>query len=123
MEVELHTVFSNKLTDEFLVYLPEKFYEINLSKIDKEIIDKAKEIIKEDSDKPNYYKIGKFVNQYIEYDSDLLGKELSLKEIFDGKKGVCEHYTLLYNAMLNAIGIKAIEITGWAFRGEETPSK
>jgi len=25
--------------------------------------------------------------------------------------------------MLNAIGIKAIEITGWAFRGEETPSK
>ena len=123
MEVELHTVFSNKLTDEFLVYLPEKYYEINLSEIDQKIIDKAKEIIKEDSNKPNYYKIGKFVNSYIEYDSDLLGKELSLKKIFDGKKGVCEHYTLLYNAMLNAIGIKAIEITGWAFNGKETSSK
>ena len=40
--------------------------------------------------------------------------------IFNNKKGVCEHYTILYNAMLNSIGIKAMYVAGWAFQGNET---
>ncbi len=118
--VELHTIFSNKLTNDFKVNLPEKNYEIDLSKIDQEIIDKTKEIINEDSDKPNYYKIGKFANSYITYDSNMAGKNLTLKQIYDGKKGVCEHITLLYNAMLNSIGIKTLYISGWNFQGNKT---
>ena len=118
--VELHTNFSNKLTNDFKVNLPEQFYEIDLSKIDQEIIDKAKEIINEHSDKPNYYKIGKFVNSYITYDLKMSGKNLTLKQIYDGRKGVCEHITLLYNAMLNSIGIKTLYILGWDFQGNKT---
>ena len=118
--VELLTTFINKLNNDFKVNLPEKLYEIDLSKIDQEIIDKTKEIINEDSDKPNYYKIGKFVNSYITYDSNMKGRNLTLKQIYEGKKGVCEHITLLYNAMLNSIGIKTLYISGWDFQGNKT---
>ena len=118
--VKLNTTFTNTLTDEFKIYVPESYYEIDVSSVDQEIIDKAKDIIKEESDKPNYYKIGKFVNSYMTYDLDYSGKELTVKEIYDQKKGVCEHYTKLYNAMLNAVGIKTLYISGWAFDKNQT---
>ena len=118
--VKLHTTFSNKLTNDFKVYLPEKYYEIDLSKIDQEIIDKANEIINDGSNIPNYYKIGKFVNSYINYDLDMSGRNLTLRQIYDGKKGICEHITLLYNAMLNSIGIKTLYLSGYAFQNNET---
>ena len=118
--IKLNTNFTNNLNEEFNVYLPQSFYEIDISSIDQEIIDKANEIIKEESDKPNYYKLGKFVNSYMTYDISYSGRKLSLKEIYERKKGVCEHYTILYNAMLNAIGIKTLYISGWAFEKEQT---
>lgn len=121
--VELHTGFTNKLTDEFKVYFPQYYYEIDLSKIDYAIQAKAKQIVNSDtSDKPDYYKIGQFVYHYMTYTKELSGKDLSLKEIFEGKKGVCKHYVYLYNAMLNSIGIKTLYISGWAMDGEETSS-
>ena len=118
--VKLNTNFTNNLKNEFKIDVPESFYEVDISSIDQEIIEKAEEIIKEESDKPNYYKLGKFVNSYITYDISYSGKDLTVKEIYDGKKGVCEHYTKLYNAMLNAIGIKTLYISGWAFEGNNT---
>ena len=118
--IKLHTLFTNDLNKEFKVYFPESYYEIDLSKIDREIIDKANEIIKEESDLPNYYKLGKFVNSYMTYDLSYYGRSLTLKEIYNGRTGVCEHYTSLYNAMLNAIGIKTLYISGWAFDGNKT---
>ena len=117
--IKLHAIFTNNFYDEFKVYFQESHYDIDLSKIDKEIIDKANEIIKEKSDKPNYYKIGKFIKSYMEYDTSI-PQNLTLKEIYKGRKGVCRHYTLLYNAMLNAIGIKTLFISGWGFYGNET---
>ena len=48
------------------------------------------------------------------------GKNLTLKEIYDVKKGVCDHITLLYNAMLNSIGIKTLFISGWEFQKNHT---
>ena len=117
---ELHTGFSNKLTDDFNVYLPESYYDINITQIDDEIKSKVKEIISEASDKPNYYKIGKFVNSYLTYTSSYTGKKLTVNEIYHSRKGVCEHYTLLYNAMLNIIGIKTLYVSGWAFDKDET---
>ena len=118
--MKLSTSFTNKLTNQFNVYLPEKYYNIDLTKIPRKIKDKVNEIIKEKSDFPNYYKLGKFVNSYMTYDISYTGKNLTLEEIYNGKKGVCEHYTLLYNAMLNCIGIKTLYISGWAFDQEQT---
>ena len=54
------------------------------------------------------------------YDVSYSGRKLSIKEIYERKKGVCEHYTILYNAMLNAIGIKTLYLSGWAFEKEQT---
>ena len=111
--VKINITFTNKLTADFKMFESDHFYEINLSAIDQEIIDKATEIIKEESDKPDYYKIGKFVNNYLTYDNNSgLIKDLTLKEIYDGKRGNSLHYTLLYNAMLNSIGIKTLSISG-----------
>ena len=112
--VKINTIFTNKLSADFKMYESYQSYEIDLSAIAQEIIDKANEIIKEESDKPDYYKIGIFVNKYLTYDnsSDII-KDLTLKEIYDGKKGKNIHYTLLYNAMLNSIGIKTLSIYGW----------
>ena len=118
--VELSTSFTNKLNDEFKVDLPEKYYAIDLSVIPKEIQDKAKEIKSEQSDFPDYYKLGKFVNEYMTYDASYTNKAMTLDQIFTEKRGVCEHYTLLYNAMLNTIGIKTLFASGWAFNGEQT---
>ena len=118
--VHLHTVFTNKISKDFSIYFSEKFYEIQ--KIDNEIKEKAQQVIKdtEYGDKPDYYKIGKFVYNYLTYDYDYSGKELSAHEIFKKKRGVCEHFTILYNAMLNAIGIKTLKVYGWAFKDDET---
>ena len=118
--VKLNTNFTNTLTNEFKIDVPESFYEIDSSLIVQKKKKKAEEIINEESDKPNYYKLGKFVNSYISYDISYSGKDLTVKEIYDGKKGVCEHYTKLYNAMLNAVGIKTLYISGWAFDGNQT---
>ena len=118
--IKLHTVFTNNLNDEFKVYFPESHYEIDISKIPQEIIDKAKEIISQESDKPNYYKIGKFIRSYITYDDSYSKKNLTLKQIYDGRTGASKHYTLLYNAMLNAVGIKTLYISGLLFIQNKT---
>ena len=114
----LYTAFTNKLSDKFVVDLPEDFYKIN-TQIDPEIKSKAEEINKETSALPNYYRIGKFVNSHIKYNIDYVGKDLIIKEIYDQQVGVCEHYTLLYNAMLNAINIPTLYVSGWAFQNDE----
>ena len=121
--VELYTAFTNKLSNEFNVYFPESFYEIKEDSIDADIKTKAKEIINNSTyypGKPSYYKLGKFVNNYMTYDLEYIGKDYTPKEIYNLKRGVCEHYTILYNEMLNAIGIKTLYLTGWAFQNDET---
>ena len=113
--VHLSSSFTNKLTDDFIVDLPPDSYAINDSQIPQEIKNKAKEIITEQSDYPNYYKLGKFVNSYMTYDLNYKGRDLSLADIYRLKRGVCEHFTLLYNAMLNSVGINTFYLSGWAF--------
>ena len=83
--MELRTSFTNKLTNQFNVYLPEKYYNIDLTKIPQKIQDKAKEVIKEKSDFPNYNKLGKFVSSYMTYDLSYTGKKMTLEEIYEKK--------------------------------------
>ena len=121
--IDLHTAFTNKLSEEFEVNFPESFYSINGQNVDSEIKAKAQEIANDDTyypGYPNYYKIGQFVHSHITYDLKYFGKDYTPKEIYNLKKGVCEHYTILYNEMLNAIGIKTLYLTGWAFQNDET---
>ena len=118
--VILETGFINNLNETFVVNIPESYYQINDSEIPQEIKDKAEEIVNNNPGVPEYYSIGKFVNSYMTYNLSYHGAELTAKEIFDIKTGVCEHYTILYNAMLNSRGIKTLNISGWAFQGNET---
>ena len=115
--VKLETAFSNNLEEEFVFYPSEDLLELD-GNIDNEIKTKAEEIINDENspykDYPNYYKIGKFVHSHITYNFSFFGNNLTAVEIFNERRGVCEHYTILYNAMLNAIGIKTATIFGWA---------
>ena len=43
---------------------------------------------------------------------------MSAIEIYNRKKGVCEHYTILFNTLLNSIDIPAIYVSGLANNGE-----
>ena len=121
--VDIHTAFTNKLSDKFDVYFPEKYYQINENNIDKDIKAIAEQIINNKSyypGKQNYYKLGRFVNNYMTYDLRYGGMNLTPKEIYNLKAGVCEHFTILYNEMLNSIGIKTLYVSGWAFSNNET---
>ena len=55
--VLLHTAFTNTLGDNFNVYLPSNYYEINLDNIDNDIKTKVQTIKNQDSSKPEYYNI------------------------------------------------------------------
>jgi hypothetical protein len=116
--VEVNTAFTNKLSNSFSVYASEQLYQLN-DTIDEEIKNKAEEIKNDGNSEPLYKKIGKFVYKHITYDLAYHGKDITAFQIYKGKRGVCEHYTILYNAMLNAVGIKTLKIFGWAFQKEE----
>ena len=47
-----------------------------------EIQDKAKEIKSQSSDLPDYQKIGKWLNSYMNYDISYTGENLTLKQIY-----------------------------------------
>ena len=123
--VNLHTEFTNNLDKEFDFYFSRNILTLETN-IDSKIKKKVNEIINNSSaeykDFPNYYKIGKFVNSYLQYNISYVGKELSPLEIFEGRTGVCEHYTILYNVMLNAIGIKTVRILGYVLGESELPA-
>ena len=65
--------------------------------------------------KPKYYKIGKWIKQNIKYDKSYLQKKMSIDEILNIKKGVCVHFTKLYNALLMSIGIPALHVAGHCY--------
>ncbi len=71
------------------------------------------EILKNDkSQDSDPVKIGKHVKKIMKYKISTSGKNLTASEILENKEGVCEHYTILLNALLNSIGIDALYVTG-----------
>ena len=82
----------------------------------KELSDK---ILKEDkSNFPNYKKLGKWVYNYMTYNLSYTGREMTARQIYDTKIGVCEHYSLLYNTLLTSQGIKVVKISGYALEND-----
>ena len=96
----------------------------NLKNISTEqTINLAKSILAEDtSDKPDYYKLGKWVYKNIKYNRNHNTK-LEPNDIIEKREGVCAHYTVLYNALLNSIGIKALDASGEAINNIKTLSR
>ena len=75
----------------------------------------SNKILEEDnSNFPLYKKLGKWVYNYMTYNLSYLGRKLTAKQIYDKKMGVCEHYSLLYNTLLTAQGIKVVKVSGYA---------
>ena len=82
--------------------------------------DLSDKIIKDDnSDFPVYKKLGKWVYNYLTYNLAYFGKDLTAKQIYEKKFGVCEHFTLLYNTLLVSQGIKAVKVAGYALDDKE----
>ena len=120
--IKLYTAFTNKLSDLFEVNLPKIHYELDESNIDPDIRTKARLIISDDTNYygySNYIKLGKFVNSHLLYDEKKISKNYSARELLYLTSGVSSHFTLLYNALLNAIGIPTLTIVGWALKKNE----
>ena len=49
--------------------------------------------------------------------------KLEPNDIIEKREGVCAHYTVLYNALLNSIGIKALDASGEAINNIKTLSR
>ena len=88
-----------------------------------ETISLAKDILQNDkSSRPDYYKIGKWVKNNIEYNISYSGKDLSISDIINLKQGVCHHYSILYNSLLNSIGIETVYATGYSVKDLNNPT-
>ena len=77
---------------------------------------KAQEILASDtSGEPDYIVLGRWVYNNMVYDINYAGRSMTIDEILTNLIGVCEHFTRLYNALLQSIGINAIYTTGYGF--------
>ena len=69
-------------------------------------------------------KIGKWINKNIEYVPDYSKKiELTAIDILKYKKGVCFHYTTLFNAFIYSLGYQCIYVSGYANNESDVFSK
>ncbi len=66
----------------------------------------------------------KYLSKNYTYDYDMLEKEkirvLTTKEALDRKKGVCQHYAVLYTAIARALRIPSRIIVGYLIQGPKT---
>jgi hypothetical protein len=64
---------------------------------------------------PIYVKIAKWVHDNITYDDKLVGAEMTSREILKIKRGVCEHYAILYQDLLRAVNIPSKTVSGLSY--------
>ena len=79
-------------------------------------------LLKDTSSDPDFIKIGRWISDYMDYNYSYFGKSLNISQIIKLKQGVCHHYTLLYNALLNSIGIEAIYTSGYSVKDLDNPT-
>ena len=62
----------------------------------------------------DFAKIGKWIKKNIEYDEEYIGKNnITATDTLKNKKGVCDHFTKLYNAFIYSLGYKCIYVSGY----------
>ena len=109
---KINSTFTNTISNNWTIYYSED--DIKNTSTEKSI-SLVNEILKNDtSENPSYYKIGMWLYYNLDYNSSYTGKKQTVDEIIEKKIGVCEHFTILYIALLNSIGIKAINIHGYS---------
>ena len=60
-------------------------------------------------------KIGKWVHKNIKYDTSYKGlNDITAKETYESRRGVCHHITKLFNALMYSLGYQVIYILGYA---------
>ena len=110
-EIDIHLPWKMDLNDDLIPKIDDE----NKSYF-KEI---ANDILKKsNTNYPKFYILGKFVNKYLKYNINHYYKDYTPKEIYELKEGVCSHFTLLFNTLLNSIDIPAIYVCGIANNGE-----
>ena len=123
VSANLKTAFSNNLDNDFILDVPDEFYELETN-IPDDIKKKVDEIVNDKNsefkDYPDYVKVGKFVNRHMTYNISKMGVSMTPLEVYNEKNGVCEHYTLLYNTMLNYLGYKTFSIVGYGLENGQT---
>jgi len=64
---------------------------------------------------PLYIPLAKWVNKYIEYDTNYFGKDMDTINILSIARGVCIHYAKLYNDLLRTAGIPSVIVSGVSY--------
>ena len=60
-------------------------------------------LLEDSSSNPAYFKIGKWIYNNIKYNISYSVQSLNISQIINIKQGVCQHFTELYNSLLNSI--------------------
>ena len=112
ISLKMNSTFTSNYIDNMAIYYPDdKLLNYSTEKS----MSLVKEILENDtSSNPEYYIIGKWIYSNLKYNISLSGKTYTIDEIIEYKTGVCEHFTLLYLALLNSIGIKAVYAHGYS---------
>ena len=64
-------------------------------------------------------KIGKWIKQNIKYDISYAGMyNIIAKQIYEERKGVCHHFTTLFNALMYSLGYQVLYVFGYAVKNE-----
>ena len=116
LNTNMSVSFINSIDNEFVFTMDESLV-LNTSTENTRA--KAKEILESDtSNEPDYIKLGRWVTKNMVYTYSYFGRDMTVDQILSELKGVCEHFTRLYNAFLSSIGIKAVYLGGAAITGE-----
>ena len=126
-EFEIEGVLMNRCKGEWIINLTNeeidslippdfKTNKEDFKKISIEIINKYDEEHKDDMVVvPDVAKIGKWINKNMIYDiSFKKWSELTATETYKLRRGVCHHYTKLFNALMYSLGYQVIYILGYA---------
>ncbi|MDR2778493.1 MAG: transglutaminase-like domain-containing protein [Rickettsiales bacterium] len=71
------------------------------------------------TDLPIYIRIAEWVHSNMTYDDRLVGVRMTSRDILKIKRGVCEHYAILYQDLLRAINIPSKTISGLSYNFEK----
>jgi len=121
---ELHLISSNELAMTFTIkmriappehsakFTPDWDESLNLNPEIKQV---AKALASTSETYFDYiYKVYDFVSNYIQYDDNWLNKDpKDVNEIWENKRGVCRHYSMLMKAFLDYAGIKSLYSLGF----------
>ena len=126
-EFSINGILNNRCKGEWIINLSNKEIESLIPpdfRTNKEEFKRiANEIIKQYDEEhkndlvliPNVAKIGKWINKNIKYDLYYKNfSELTATETLKQRRGICHHFTKLFNAFMYSLGYQVIYILGYA---------